>query len=316
MHAEHLHLWQHNHVFGQEQRRPGEQRTLIVIAITAAMMVIEIGTGLLFGSMALLADGLHMASHAAALGIAAFAYIYARKHAKNTDFSFGTGKVNALAGFSGAILLVIFALIMAWESLARMLDPVSIAFDQAIAVAVIGLIVNGASVLILGAEHGHEHGHEHHGEHGHAHHQDHNLHSAYLHVLADALTSLLAIFALLTGKYFGWVLMDPLMGIVGAVLVARWSWRLLETTSAVLVDRQGPETIRSKIRTAIEQDSQDRVSDLHLWSIGPDMYAAAISVVSHDPKSPLEIKKLLPSHCGLAHVTVEINPCCTQGAHT
>jgi len=306
MHTEHLHLWQHDHVFGQEQKRPGEQRTLIVIAITAAMMVIEIGTGLLFGSMALLADGLHMASHAAALGIAAFAYIYAREHAKDTDFSFGTGKVNALAGFSGAILLVIFALIMAWESLARMLDPVSIAFDQAIAVAVIGLIVNGASVLILGADHDHDHAH------AHAHEQDHNLHSAYLHVLADALTSLLAIFALLTGKYFGWILMDPLMGIVGAVLVGRWSWRLLKTTSAVLVDRQGPETIRSKIRTAIEQDSQDCVSDLHLWSIGPDMYAAAISVVSHDPKSPSEMKKLLPPHCGLAHVTIEINPCCTS----
>lgn len=318
MHAEHLHLWQHSHAFGQEQRRPGEQRTLIVIAITAAMMVIEIGTGILFGSMALLADGLHMASHAAALGIAAFAYIYARKHATDADFSFGTGKINALAGFTGAILLVIFTLIMAWESLMRMLDPVSIAFDQAIAVAMIGLIVNGASVLILDADHHHDHDHhedhDHHHDHGHSHHHDHNLHSAYLHVLADALTSLLAIFALLTGKYFGWILMDPLMGIVGAVLVGRWSWRLLQTTSAVLVDRQGPEDIRSQVRAAIEQGGPDRVSDLHLWSIGPNLYAAAISVVSHDPKPPQEIKKLLPPQCGLAHVTVEVNPCCTRNA--
>ncbi|EXJ15048.1 CDF family Co(II)/Ni(II) efflux transporter DmeF [Imhoffiella purpurea] len=313
MHAEHLHLWQHNHAFGQERRRPGEQRTLIVIAITLVMMLIEISTGILFGSMALLADGLHMASHAAALGIAAFAYVYARQHARDAEFSFGTGKINALAGFTGAILLALFALIMAWESLARMLQPVTIAFDQAIAVAIIGLIVNGASVLILDAGHDHHHDQD---ATSHSHHHDHNLRSAYLHVLADALTSLLAIFALLTGKYFGWVLLDPIIGVLGALLVARWSWGLMKTTSAVLVDRQGPESIRSKIRASIEQDTQDRVTDLHLWSIGPNLYAAAISIISHKPRQPAEIKRMLPTDTGLAHVTIEVNPCCTQGTGT
>ncbi|MDL1890967.1 CDF family Co(II)/Ni(II) efflux transporter DmeF, partial [Nitrospirales bacterium NOB] len=199
--------------------RPGERRSLIVVGLTGAMMVVEIAAGLTFGSMALLADGLHMASHAAALGIAAFAYIYARRRARDPRFSFGTGKVNALAGFAGALLLVVFAVLMGWESAKRFVHPITNAFEQATLVAAIGLVVNGACVLILGgneqvptertADPG-EHGH--HGPH------DHNLRSAYLHVLADALTSLLAIFALLSGKYFGLTWMDPLMGIVGMLL--------------------------------------------------------------------------------------------------
>ena len=206
--------WQHAHTFGQDVKRPGEGRTIVVIVLTLSMMVIEVVTGILFGSMALLADGLHMASHSTALSINAFAYIYARRHAGDSRYSFGTGKVNALGGYAGAILLAIFALFMVWESGSRMIFPVKIAFNQAIAVAVIGLIVNGASMLILG--HGHEHGEQ---DHEDDHHHDHNLRSAYLHVLADALTSFLAIFALLGAKYFGWIWMDPLMGFVGAALI-------------------------------------------------------------------------------------------------
>lgn len=309
MHHDNLQHWQHTHAFGQDRKRPGELRTIIVIAITATMMVVEITTGIVFGSMALLADGLHMASHAAALTINAFAYIYARRHAHDTKYSFGTGKVNALGGFTGAILLAIFALIMAWESVERIIYPVEIAYNQAIFVAVLGLIVNGASVFILG--HHHEHHHEHN---GHEHHHDHNLRSAYLHVLADALTSLLAIVALLVAKYIGLIWMDPLMGIVGAILVSRWSLGLLRTTSAVLLDSQGPEHIQSKIIQCIEDDD-NRVADLHLWSIGPNIYGAIISVVAHDPQPPEHYKELIPSNLGLVHVTVEVHKCIQDSEH-
>jgi cation diffusion facilitator family transporter len=315
MHSEKLHLWQHSHAFGQEHRRPGEVRTLIVIALTASTMGVEIAAGVIFGSMALLADGLHMASHAVALGISAFAYRYARAHARDARFSFGTGKVNALGGFSGAVLLVVFALVMAWESIERILHPVSIAFDQAIAVAVLGLAVNGASVLILGHK-GHEGGHaddEGHDTHdhvqNHGHHHDHNLRSAYLHVLADALTSLLAIFALLSAKYLGLGWMDPVMGIVGALLVTRWSVGLLRTTSSVLLDRQGPEAIRAQIRESLEAEGGDRVADLHLWCIGPELYSVIVSLVAHDPGPPDTYKEKIPGGLGLAHVTIEVHPC-------
>ncbi|MCL4203333.1 MAG: CDF family Co(II)/Ni(II) efflux transporter DmeF [Pirellulaceae bacterium] len=314
--------WQHSHTFGQDRKRPGELRTLIVIAITAAMMVVELAAGLLFGSMALLADGLHMASHAAALSINAFAYVYARRHALDTEYSFGTGKVNALGGFSGAVLLAVFALLMAWESFHRLIDPVEIVFDQAILVAVVGLIVNGISVFILGVKedhhghghhhhhehhHEHKHGHHHHHEHEHGHHHDHNLRSAYLHVLADALTSVLAIIALLAAKYFGYVWMDPAMGVIGAVLVARWSLGLLRSTSAILLDRQGPADIREQIRASIESDGDSRIADLHLWSIGPNLYAAVITVVARAPSTPDQYKARLPDHLGLAHISVEIH---------
>lgn len=299
--------WRHDHVFRQDRKRPGETRTFIVIAITGTMMVVEIVTGILFGSMALLADGLHMASHAAALSINAFAYIYARRQARNTSFSLGTGKVNALGGFTGAVLLAMFALLMAWESFHRLINPVEIVFNQAILVAVLGLIVNGISVFILGV-HGHGNDH-HHGEHdhGHEHHHDHNLRSAYLHVMADALTSVLAIAALLTAKYFGAVWMDPAMGIVGALLVGRWSLGLLRTTSAILLDRQGPASVREQITHAIESDGHSQITDLHLWSIGPNIYALMVAVVAHDPQAPHEYKARLPDGLGLVHVIVETN---------
>lgn len=315
MHSDRLHRWQHSHTFGQDLKRPGELRTLIVIAITGTMMVVEIVTGILFGSMALLADGLHMASHAAALSINAFAYIYARRHAHDTDFSFGTGKVNALGGFSGAVLLALFALLMAWESLDRLLHPVDIIFNQAILVAALGLVVNGVSVFILGVDNHHHDNQDHHhlDDHHHGtHHHDHNLRSAYLHVLADALTSVLAIVALLAAKYFGLIWMDPAMGIVGAILVARWALGLLQTTGGILLDMQGPESIQQRIKDSVEQDDDSKVADLHLWSIGPNLYAAVITVVAQDPATPNEYKKRISTNLRLAHITIEIHKCPTR----
>lgn len=267
------------------------------------MMAIEIVTGMVFGSMALLADGLHMASHTTALFINVFAYIYARRHAHDAQYSFGTGKVNALGGFTGAVLLAVFAAMMAWGSVGRLIHPVVIAFNQAIFVAVIGLIVNGVSVMILGHQ-DHHHTHEHSG-----HHHDHNLRAAYFHVLADALTSILAIIALMAAKYFDLIWMDPLMGIVGAVLVCRWSLGLLRDTSAILLDKQGSDDLERKIKESIENAGDHRIADLHLWAVGPNIYSVIISVVAHHPQPPAYYKKLLPPDCGLAHVTVEVHQC-------
>jgi cation diffusion facilitator family transporter len=303
-HDKHL-SWQHGHGFGQDQKRPGEVRTIIVIAITGVMMVVEIATGILFGSMALLADGLHMCSHAAALSINVFAYIYARRYAHDQRYTFGTGKVNALGGFTGAILLAFFALIMAWESIKRFVYPVEIAFNPAIFVAFLGLIVNGVSVFILG----YQNDHQHRAGDDHDHHHDHNLKAAYLHVLADALTSLLAIFALLTAKYLGLIWMDPFMGIVGAILVSRWSFGLIRDASGVLLDKRGSEEIITKIKNCIEKDKSNRISDLHLWSVGPNINAVIITVVTSDPKPAEHYKQLIPSDLNLVHVTVEVHQC-------
>ena len=306
MHSQNIEAWNHEHTFGQEKRRPGESKTLLVIAITAIMMIVELVAGIVYGSMALLADGLHMASHAAALSISAFAYVYARRNARNQAYSFGTGKVNALGGFSGAVLLAIFAVFMGFESIVRMLNPVEIVFNQAIFVAVLGLIVNGACVFILGSDEGE---HTHHHSHGHAHHHDHNLRSAYLHVMADALTSILAIVALLAGKYYGLIWMDPAMGIVGAILVARWSYGLLGSTSAILLDRQAPIELRDNIQELLEADRDTKVTDLHVWSIGPEIYSAQIAVVAHNPQSPDHYKGLIPDSLGLVHLAVEVHLC-------
>ncbi|HEY3517256.1 MAG TPA: CDF family Co(II)/Ni(II) efflux transporter DmeF [Gammaproteobacteria bacterium] len=318
MQEDFLARWRHEHSFGQDRRRPGESRTQLVIAITATMMVVEIAAGVLFGSMALLADGLHMTSHAVALGINAYAYAYARRHAHDASYSFGTGKVNTLGGFTGAVLLAVFALLMASESLQRLVAPVPIAFNQAIWVAVLGLVVNGVSMLILGHRH-HEHDHsddhdhddhEHdHDDHDHEHARgghDHNLASAYLHVLADALTSLLAIGALLAAKYFGLTWMDPFMGLVGAVLVARWSLGLLKTTTAVLLDRSAPEEARRAVKDAIERADGNRVVDLHLWCIGLNLYAVVLTVVTPQPRAPEHYKALLPADLQIVHATVEV----------
>lgn len=296
---------------------PGEFRTLIVIVITAVTMVVEIVAGAMFGSMALLADGLHMASHASALAISLFAYVYARRHAHDERFCFGTGKVNSLAGFTGAVLLALFALLMAWESFGRLLNPVAIAFNQAIGVAILGLIVNGLSVLVLdlGGPHDH-HGdadEESHQDEEHHEHHDHNLRSAYFHVLADALTSLLAICALFGGKYLGLNWLDPVMGVVGAILVARWSTGLLRTTSRVLLDHQGSDSIRVAIRQNLEQGATVTVTDLHLWQIGPGLYGLAVSLVAIDPKPPAHYRQYLPTIAALAHVTIEVHPAAGKG---
>ncbi|MDH4036515.1 MAG: CDF family Co(II)/Ni(II) efflux transporter DmeF [Candidatus Krumholzibacteria bacterium] len=291
----------HDHTFGQDRRRPGESRTVMVIGLTATMMVVEIAAGIAFGSMVLLADGLHMASHAVALCVNVFAYVYARRYAGDPRYSFGTGKVNALGGFSGAVLLAVFCLLMAAESFERLLHPVAIVFDQAILVAVIGLVVNGLSAAILGARHTHEDELE-----VHDHHHDHNLRSAYLHVLADALTSVFAIAALLAGKYLGLSWMDPVMGFVGAVLVGRWSVGLLRSTSLILLDRQGSEDARKEIEQCIQSDGDSKVTDLHLWCIGPGIFSLVMTVVARDPATPDEYRERLPKGRGLAHVSIEV----------
>lgn len=317
--------WEHDHTLGQDQVRRGERRTLVVAAITAAFMVVEVTAGAALGSMALLADGLHMGSHAVALGIAVSAYVYARRRARDERFSFGTGKVNALGGFTGALLLAVFAVVMAWESVERLLHPVAIVFDQAIAVAVVGLVVNGVSALLLGHDHAHdehehdEHAHDEHAHDDHAHddhahdahehddhEHDHNLRAARLHVLADALTSILALAALLGGKYLHQAWLDPAMGIVGAVLVARWAVGLLRQSSAVLLDHQAPAPVRARLRAALEQDDA-RVVDLHLWSIGPGVRAASVTLVAREPLSPTDYKARVPADLGIGHVTLELH---------
>ncbi len=298
----------HSHAFGQDKVKPGERRTIWVIVLTAVTMVVEIVAGLVYGSMALLADGLHMASHTSALGITAFAYIYARRHAMDRRYSFGTGKVNALAGFTGAVLLAVFALVMAIESGRRLMMPVPIAFNEAIIVAVLGLLVNGASVAILGA--GHED--ENHSHHGHEH-GDHSLRSAYLHVLADALTSLLAIFALLAAKYYGAAWMDPMMGLVGALLITRWSVGLLKSTSAILLDREAPGSLHDGVKTALS-DADTRVADLHIWCIGPNVFAVIAVLVCRNARPPEHYKARLPADMGLEHVSIEIHTEDSEGA--
>jgi cation diffusion facilitator family transporter len=271
-------------------------------------MVVEIGAGLAFGSMALLADGLHMASHAAALGITAFAYRYARRHAADPRYSFGTGKIGSLAGYSGAVLLGVFAAGMAVESVGRLVNPVAIAIDQALAVAVLGLLVNGASILILGAK-GHHHaaGDDHHGDdhHGDDHHGD-DHHDDDLHVIADTLTSVLAIAALVTARYRGAAWLDPAMGIVGAVLVARWSVGLLRESALVLLDRQAAPAVLARILEALERDGDAAVVDLHAWRVGPGRLAAIVVVESETPLEPDGYHERLPADLGLVHVSVEV----------
>ena len=335
MHTESIERWVHDHTFGQDRKKSAEHRTLIVIVITLVTMTVEIAAGVAFGSMALLADGLHMGSHASALAVSVFAYRYIRTHAKDARFNFGTGKVNSLAAFASATMLALFALVMAWESIGRFISPVAIGFNSAILVAVLGLIVNGACLAILG-EHGHSHGtrggerdEDDHRVHGHAdhsgdgqdprnraphsrsyrEHKDHNLRSAYIHVLADALTSVLAIFALLAGKYLGQQWLDPFMGLVGATLVVRWSWGLLRSSARVLLDMQAPEEVGEAIRRAIESEGDNRIADLHVWSVGPGIYAAEIAIVSSRPLDPDCYYNILPGKLGLVHVTVETHLC-------
>jgi cation diffusion facilitator family transporter len=322
----------HEHVFLGDDHERNERRTWFVIALTATMMVIEIVAGTIYGSMALVADGWHMSTHAAAMLISALAYLYARRHARDPRFTFGTGKLGDLAGFASAIILALIALLIGWESLLRLANPVPIDFGQAIAVAVIGLVVNLASAWLLKDHHHHHryhHGHDHqaHGHHDHGHHHEHderhdhhhhghshgggrdnNLRAAYLHVLADALTSVLAIVALLAGRAYGWLWLDPLMGVVGALVIARWSWGLIRDAGAILLDviPEG-EDLPDEIREALEGEG-DRITDLHVWQVGPGHHAAIVSLATPAPKTPSAYKDRLSHLHELSHVTVEVQP--------
>jgi cation diffusion facilitator family transporter len=313
----------HDHVFLGRDHERNEKKVWLVIALTATMMVAEIVAGSLFGSMALMADGWHMSTHAGAMLISALAYMYARRNAKNPRFTFGTGKLGDLAGFASAIVLALVALFIAWESLVRLANPVAIDFDQAIFVAVIGLAVNLASAWLLRDDHDHAHGghHGHHGGHAHADHhgahahsgdqgkaEDHNLRAAYLHVLADALTSVLAIAALILGRIYGWNALDPIMGIVGGVVIARWSWGLIGATSRVLLDAEpGAADLADEIRRVMETPD-DTVLDLHVWQVGPGHYATIVSVATTTALTPASYKQKLKAIPGLSHVTVEVTP--------
>ena len=315
MHTQSIEQWQHSHDFNAISRH-GEKRTRLVLALTAVTMVAEITAGLAFGSMALLADGWHMGTHAAAFLITIFAYRYAARNAGNPSFAFGTGKVSVLGGFASAIALASVALLMLLESVQRLFQPQPIHFNEAIAVAVIGLAVNLVSAFLLDDHHhgaddhhdDHPHGHGDHEEHGHGHH-DHNLRAAYFHVLADALTSVLAIVALVFGKFLGWNWLDPLMGIVGALVITRWSFGLLRQTGPILLDSGIDPDALKDIRTAIEADRDNRVSDIHVWPVGPADYAAIIAIVTHDPQPPDHYRGLLREFRQLSHVSIEIQPC-------
>jgi cation diffusion facilitator family transporter len=300
--------WAHAHRFGTETETVGERRTRWVVALTVTMMIGEITAGALFGSMALLADGWHMGTHAAALGVAAFAYWYARRHASDPRYTFGTGKVAVLGGFASAVGLAVVALLVIAESALRLASPRAIRYEQALAVAVLGLLVNLASALLLRGDR--DHGHHHRDEEPepfHSHHHDHNLRGAYLHVLADALTSVLAILALGAGRLLGWTWTDPVTGIAGGLVIARWSYGLLRDTSAVLLDGEISEERTARIRDLLEADGETRVADLHVWRVGPAHLAAIVSVVTASPRPPAHYRGLLARLSDLAHVTVEVH---------
>jgi len=315
--------WTHSHDFLPDSHHRNERRTRFVIVLTAAMMVVEIAAGIRFHSMALLADGWHMASHASALSITAFAYWFARRHRGSERYSFGTWKVGVLGGFASAVVLAVIAILVAAESFGRFFEPLSISFDEAIAVACVGLIVNLVSAWLLREDHGHGHGHDqgHGDDRAHApagltgsgdamaaHRHDHNLRAAYLHVLADALTSVTAIVALAAGKLLGWIWMDPLMGLVGSAVIARWSYGLLRETSAVLLDGAVPEVLRARLRSALEDDEADLVADLHVWMVGPGRLAAIVKIVADDPRPLEHYRERLREVVDLAHLTLEVEP--------
>ena len=310
MHSHTIERLRHDHVFLGQAHAENERRTLLVVALTAAMMGIEIVGGSLFHSMALVADGFHMATHVAALGTAGLAYRYARRHRRDARFTFGTGKLGELAGFGSAIVLAMIALYIGIESVGRLMAPVPIAFGQAIPIAVLGLLVNLASAWLLhgGAEHhGHDHGHGHQDhDHGHAH--DTNFRAAYVHVLADALTSVTAIVALTAGLFLGWTWLDPVMGLVGTFVIAAWALSLVRSAGATLLDMVPGDAMEARIREAIEHDG-DRLADLHVWRLGPGHAAVILSVVADAPQPPEAYKRRLHAIDGLSHVTVEVTHC-------
>jgi len=307
MHSHSIDPWTHDHVFLGSHHDRHERRTWFVVALTAVMMVGEITVGWLSGSMALLADGWHMATHAAALGIAGLAYLFARRQAGNSRFTFGTGKFGDLAAFSSAIILAIIAVQIAYESVVRLIHPVPIAYGEAIAVAVLGLAVNLASAWLLRDDHDHHHGDDHSHADGH-HHHDNNLRAALVHVMADAATSVLAIAALVVAMVSQWVWADPAVGIVGSLVIASWAIGLIRASSAVLLDVNADKDLETVIRDRLETKG-DRVADLHLWQVGPGHRAAVISVISDHPLPPATYKRRLGGLRGLSHVTIEVETC-------
>jgi cation diffusion facilitator family transporter len=313
MHSHSLETWTHDHVFLGRAHARNERRTWLVVWLTLAMMVAEIIGGSLFGSMALLADGWHMSTHAAAIGIAALAYRYARQHRHDPRFAFGTGKLGELAAFTSAVVLAMIALLIGYESLVRLAQPQPIAYGEAIGIAVLGLLVNVVCALLLRDDH---HGHHHHHHHDHAddhahaheHHRDNNMRAAYVHVVADAATSVLAIGGLLLARAFGWVWIDPVVGIIGSAVIASWAYGLMRDAGAVLIDVVPDAGVAHEIRRHLEIDG-DRVCDLHLWQVGPGHHSAIISIVTDQPRPPAFYKARLAGLKNLSHVTVEVDPC-------
>ena len=292
----------HDHDFARPDRE-SERRTLLVAGLTAGTMVVEIVAGLVYGSMALLADGWHMGTHVGALGISVFAYRYARKHRHDPRFTFGTGKVGVLGGFASAVALAVVALLMGAESIERFFVQTAIRFDQAMLVAALGLAVNVISALVLGGAHRQEHDGD--ASAGHVH--DHNLRAAYMHVVADALTSVLAIIALVVAKMTGHVWIDPAVALVGCVLIARWAYRLIADSAGILIDGGVERELLQAVRSAIEFGGDGTICDLHVWRIGPNDHAAIVSVVTERELAPDHYKRLLRAIPQLSHVSVEVN---------
>jgi cation diffusion facilitator family transporter len=305
MHTHSLERWHHAHVFLGEKHDHHERRTWFVVALTAATMVAEVTGGTLFGSMAVVADGVHMSTHVAALAIAALAYRFARRHAGDARFSFGTGKLGELAAFASALILLLIALLIAYESVTRFFNPIAIKYNEAIAVACIGLTVNLISAWLLSDDHHHGHAHD---EDAHHHSHDHNIRAAYIHVLADAVTSVLAIGGLLMGRFYGFVWMDALVGIVGGGVIISWGIGLMRSSGAVLLDVVPSRGLADRVRARLEVGG-DRVADLHLWQLGPGHAGVIASVVTEHPQPPQAYKGRLAGIAGLSHVTVEVHPC-------
>lgn len=297
--------WQHNHNYNINNEK-ASRATKNVIIITLITMVAEIIAGIKFGSMALLADGWHMGTHAAALCITLFAYYYATKHEATNKYTFGTGKVGILGGYTSAIVLALVSFIMIIQSIMRIMNPESIQFNYALIVAVIGLIVNGFCTLLLHDNHSHDHGHG--SDHSH-HHEDHNLKAAYYHVLADALTSVTAIFALILGKYYGWVILDPVMGIVGGLVIAVWAWGLLKSSGTILLDGGVNVDLIKNITSAIEEVPDTKVSDIHVWRLNAQDLSVIISVVTHCNQDLVLYKEKLKSFNQIKHINIEVNKC-------
>jgi cation diffusion facilitator family transporter len=311
----------HEHVFLGVEHEKNERKTWSVIVLCTVMMLIEIIGGNVFGSLALVADGLHMSTHAGAMLIAALAYTYARKHAHNRRFVFGTGKLGDLAGYTSAIILAMIAILIGYEAITRFLSPVPIHFSEAIPIAVVGLLVNIVSAWLLsGTDHGHDHGHAHDHAHGHEHHEheehahhevdshDHNMRAAYIHVIADAAVSVIAIIGLLLAKSFGWMWMDPVAGVIGALVIANWSYSLIRQTGAILVDASSDAQMENKIQTLVK-DAGDQLVDLHIWRLGPGHLSAVISVITSDAGRNADFyHQGLRQYKGLSHITVEIRP--------